>query len=128
MKKNRTPKPDWEPEQQRALRHARRQEQRGGIPCACSVCGENHPAVQYERHHPAGRANSGETILVCRNCHDKLSDAQQDWPDGLGSPPLPFPRGKPLAARLLSVADMMGLQTEILRQIALAIGGEDERE
>lgn len=52
----------------------------------CQICGENDitmliPTAKslLEKHHIAGN-HEGETIIVCRNCHAKLTDAQLDWP------------------------------------------------
>jgi hypothetical protein len=44
---------------------------------SCIICGENNWRV-LERHHIAGRARDKTTVIVCRNCHRKLSDAQKD--------------------------------------------------
>ena len=44
----------------------------------CWMCGEDSPTVRYERHHIAGRANSDVAVLLCQNCHAKVSDAQED--------------------------------------------------
>jgi hypothetical protein len=46
-------------------------------PC-CVVCGETDPHC-LELHHLFGRKNDPDTlVIVCRNCHRKLSDAQKD--------------------------------------------------
>jgi hypothetical protein len=46
---------------------------------ACVVCNESNPHC-LERHHIAGRKNADEIVIVCRNCHCKLSDNQRDHP------------------------------------------------
>src|SRR4051812_21663153 len=66
----------------RKLRRARRL----GPNAACVVCGETNPEQLQrvarsllERHHLAGRANDSElTVVVCRNHHAQLSEAQRD--------------------------------------------------
>jgi hypothetical protein len=45
----------------------------------CLFCPENDPAC-LEIHHLAGETFGDDTIIVCRNCHRKLSDKQQDHP------------------------------------------------
>jgi len=43
----------------------------------CVICGENDPSC-LELHHIPGRKFGNELAIVCRNCHRKLSDAQND--------------------------------------------------
>jgi len=45
----------------------------------CKCCPESDPRC-LERHHIAGRQFSDATVILCRNCHRKLSDAQYDDP------------------------------------------------
>jgi hypothetical protein len=47
-----------------------------------------------ERHHIAGEANSPTTVEIPITDHRKLSDAQYEWPPGVGS----NPDGSPLLA------------------------------
>jgi hypothetical protein len=49
----------------------------------CIFCGEDDPRC-IERHHTLGRKVSAETMPVCKNCHARLTDAQQDWPPEAG--------------------------------------------
>ena len=42
----------------------------------CVMCGETNPHV-LERHHVAGRLFN-ETVIICCNCHRKVSDPQKD--------------------------------------------------
>lgn len=37
------------------------------------MCGEDDPRVTMEAHHVFGRANSEETLIICQNCHRKLT-------------------------------------------------------
>jgi hypothetical protein len=63
-----------------------RRERRLGEDRFCVLCGETEavalqkvPASLLERHHLAGTANDGElVVVVCRNCHALLSEAQRD--------------------------------------------------
>lgn len=68
----------------RAARHARRY---GTWRPVCLVCGLSDILARYERHHIAARFHGARlctaTILLCRRCHDRSSDMQQD------DPPLP---------------------------------------
>lgn len=41
----------------------------------CVVCGEGDPIVLEEHHHFA-RANSKKTVLLCKNCHFKITTEQ----------------------------------------------------
>ena len=45
----------------------------------CGVCGEADDRC-LEAHHVAGRKHDDATVLVCRNCHRKVSDDQRDYP------------------------------------------------
>lgn len=47
----------------------------------CVGCGEDDWRC-LERHHAAGRAYDPETVILCRNCHRKLSDPR----DNAGAP------------------------------------------
>src|SRR6516162_5562849 len=38
----------------------------------CCFCGEDNPHC-LERHHIAGQAYADDTLIVCRNCHRKLT-------------------------------------------------------
>lgn len=45
----------------------------------CGACGEaDHRCL--EAHHVAGRKHDDTSVLVCRNCHRKVSDDQRDYP------------------------------------------------
>jgi hypothetical protein len=56
----------------------REAQQRRRLPpdAVCLSCPENDPRV-LELHHPLGRAHDAEpTVVLCKNCHGKASDAQ----------------------------------------------------
>lgn len=69
----------------KALRKGRRQRRLGENP-ACVFCGETSPEALrrvkrkiLERHHVAGIANDPQlTVVLCRNCHAKLTEGQLD--------------------------------------------------
>lgn len=52
----------------------------------CLGCGEADPNC-LELHHPSGHRHHDDTVIVCRNCHRKLSDGQQDHLAGSNSEP-----------------------------------------
>lgn len=67
-------------------RDQRRIQELGTRSPKCQICGETDITAlrkckgsHFEEHHIAGN-HVGETILVCRNCHAKLTDKQLDWP------------------------------------------------
>lgn len=43
----------------------------------CVICGEDDPHC-LELHHIAGIDNHDDTVILCRNCHRKLTDMQHD--------------------------------------------------
>jgi hypothetical protein len=47
---------------------------------ACALCGEDDPRILMEAHHVFGRGNSPEIIIVCHNCHDKITHDQNLFP------------------------------------------------
>lgn len=108
-------RPPMKREVRKALRMERRIERitAHGRP-QCRVCGE--PDIRcLELHHPFGEANSDEKIVECANCHNKSSDAQQDWsPAWLARPgdgeQKPF--GEVMAAFLAGIADLLELFCE----------------
>lgn len=66
------------------LREQRRKNVLGEILPFCLLCGENDLSVlrKAENHHIAG-GHEGETMIVCRNCHARLTDHQLDWDNEL---------------------------------------------
>lgn len=68
-------------DRRRLERRERQAERVGGR--YCLVCGEDNPCC-LEEHHLAGRANDPHTtVTLCRNCHAKVTDPQQDRPPDL---------------------------------------------
>jgi hypothetical protein len=43
----------------------------------CEIC--NHSNKKLELHHIRGRQHGNETITVCQECHEKLSENQRLW-------------------------------------------------
>lgn len=50
----------------------------------CGLCGHDTPR-NLEQHHTAGRKNSKHTVTLCRNCHGKVSDRQEELTPDLRS-------------------------------------------
>ena len=100
-------------------RHLRALERLGTSHPVCVACGEDDPRC-LEAHHIAGRAFDDQTVLVCRNCHRKLSDAQKDHPGKIGDPPSPLER---IAHFLLGIGDMLHLIADSVKQFAADLLG-----
>jgi len=104
-------------EHKQEIRRQRALERLGTNNPRCSICPEDDWRC-LERHHIAGLCNDDETVIICRNHHRKLSDAQKDHPAPIGSPPDPLER---IAHFLLGVADLFELLIERLREFAATI-------
>ena len=63
----------------REARKQNRLERFGTNAPRCGSCGEADDRC-LEAHHVAGRKHDDATVLVCRNCHRKVSDDQRDYP------------------------------------------------
>lgn len=100
--------PDAEERVRRAL------ERLGDDTPLCKLCGESDPRC-LERHHIAGRQFGEAIVIVCRNCHRRLSDAQYDHPSRLSkSPPEDLER---LGHFLIGLGDFFSLLAATLRDI-----------
>jgi hypothetical protein len=117
-------------EQQRARRYERKRNELSRIgPVRCGFCGEPD-ARCIEGHHVLGSANAADTMLLCRNCHSKMSDRQQDLPEGFLSHNTELSSAEGMAGMLLSIADLIEeffrFVVEQLRKLAqrLQSGGE----
>jgi hypothetical protein len=53
----------------------RNQHRNGDYRPACIFCGEDDPLV-LEKHHTFGRAYSDDLVLLCKNCHTKVTAGQ----------------------------------------------------
>lgn len=94
----------------------------------CVYCGESDPLC-LEKHHIARRAYHDATVIVCRNCHRKLSDKQKDHPEQVADPPSLHERAGHF---LLTLADFFETLIDVLRQfgrelIAMARGTESKK-
>jgi len=51
---------------------------KGEIPEMCFLCGEDDSRIlkRFEKHHIFTKINSNETILLCPNCHGKITSRQ----------------------------------------------------
>lgn len=76
----------------------------------CGTCGESDDRC-LELHHIAGRKNDTATAIVCRNCHRKLSDAQDRHPGQIAAEQHPLER---IGHFLLGLADLLNLLIERL--------------
>jgi hypothetical protein len=47
---------------------------------SCAICGEDDQRVLKEYHHVFGKNFSEEKILLCHNCHDKITYEQNKLP------------------------------------------------
>lgn len=87
----------------------------------CVGCGESNPFC-LELHHVAGQKHHGDTGIVCRNCHRKLTDQQRDH--------MPLPPAKPVAQSttvgryLLGLADLLLMIVNALRGFAKQLMGQ----
>ena len=81
----------------------------------CCQCGERDDRC-LEAHHIAGRAYADDTVIVCRNCHRKLSDAQNDHPHPTASDPATLER---IGHLLLGLADFFILLAQKLTDFGL---------
>jgi hypothetical protein len=66
------------------IRKQRRLEKLGTNDPRCVICGERDWRC-LELHHIADHGKDAQTVVVCRNCHRKASDAQSDHPAHLPS-------------------------------------------
>jgi hypothetical protein len=104
-------------ERQREKRKLRAQERLGTDNPRCCICPEDNPHC-LERHHIAGQAYGSDTIIVCRNCHRKLTDLQNDHPKSMGASP---DLVESIGRFLLGIADLFELLIKKLREFGAAL-------
>jgi len=107
---------------EREIRKRKAQERLGKKNLRC-FCGETSPLC-FEAHHIAQRRYSGELYDVCKNCHAKASDLQNDHPKPLGGEPTQQER---FAHMLLGLADLLLLAVDKLWEIAQWLINEAKR-
>jgi hypothetical protein len=90
---------------QRECRRQTRLERLGSNNPACLFCPENDPCC-LELHHLSGRAFGDESVVVCRNCHGKLTEKQTEHPPALTTDPNTLER---LGRLLLGISDALEL-------------------
>ena len=61
-----------------SARRAKRVQLLGVDHPSCAICGYDRNPASLEAHHIAGEANQELSILLCRTCHDNLSDTAID--------------------------------------------------
>lgn len=71
----------------------------------CFNCGETDVRC-LEDHHYAGRSDDQSQVIVCSNCHCKLSDGQYDNP--------PWSNDNTVSRRFHGLADLLRLAAENL--------------
>lgn len=83
----------------------------------CGTCGETDWRVM-ELHHVADHGRDEATVLICRNCHRKVSDDQRDHP-------APDSKADPVLDRighfLLGLADLLILIVAKLTEFGNAL-------
>jgi transcription elongation factor Elf1 len=75
---------------------------------ACVICGESNVDC-LELHEPGGRKYSKLRVIICRNCHRKLSNDARDHFPPIWIPPDPLER---LSHALLGEADLLARLSE----------------
>jgi hypothetical protein len=81
----------------------------------CTLCSETDPRCM-EKHHIAGRKYHPDTVLVCRNCHRKLSDDQLDHPPHRQD--VPVDQLTVIGRFLLGLCDLLMMIIQRLREFA----------
>ena len=101
----------------REIRKQKRLEKLGTNNPICGTCGEQDYRT-LERHHVAGRKHDPDTVVICRNCHRKVSDDQRDHPD-------PAPGSDQMLHTiglfLIGLADLLELILEKLTEFGLVL-------
>ena len=105
---------DKEREIRRDARRRRALERLGTENPKCVFCPETDP-LALELHHLEGQAFGNTMVIVCRNCHRKLSDRQKDHPEIIADPPDAL---ESIAHFLLGLADLFELLVKKLREFA----------
>lgn len=95
-----------------AARARRAYERLGTTEPACAVCGETRPTI-LERHHIAGKDYDPETMILCRNHHGLITDAQKDFPNGGSDLPNYL---ECIGRMLLNLAELFAILVEKLRE------------
>jgi len=87
----------------------------------CVACGESNPLC-LELHHLAGQKHHGDTGIVCRNCHRKLTDHQHDHIPPSAS--VVQEQDATIGRYLLGLADLLLMIVNALRKFGKKLVGE----
>ena len=105
----------------RERREQRALERLGSNNPRCIFCPCDDP-LALELHHVAGQAFGGDTVIVCRNCHRRLSDYQKDHSLWQGNPASEL---EPIRLFLLGLADFFEMLVKRLREFAVKLAALD---
>lgn len=90
----------------------------------CVGCSESDPRA-LELHHTAGRKHDDDTVIVCANCHRKLSDQQRDH---ISPGPLPAEgQSVRMGYYLLGLADLLAMIVDTLRKYGARLIAESRQ-
>lgn len=101
----------------REIRKQRRLEKLGTNLPRCGECSETDWRC-LELHHVADFGCDDGTVILCRNCHRKVSDDQKDHP---AYDPAADPMLHAIGRFLLGLADLLRLAIEKLTAFGLAL-------
>jgi len=101
----------------REARKQRRLEALGTNDPTCGECGESDWRCM-ELHHVADHGCDDGTVILCRNCHRKVSDDQKDHP---AFDPAADPTLHAIGRFLLGLADLLRLAIEKLTEFGRAL-------
>lgn len=104
-------------ELRREIRKQKRLDALGTSEPRCGMCGESDWRT-IEEHHVADHGRDDATVLLCRNCHRKVSDDQKDHPSFL---PSADPMLDAIGHFLLGLADMLRLIVSKLYEFGSAL-------
>lgn len=101
----------------RERRRQRAYERLGTDTPRCGACGETDWRCQ-EAHHVAGQRHDATTVVLCANCHRKVTEAQKDHP-----PPVSDGDAflECVGRFLLGLADLLRLVIERLTEFGTAL-------
>jgi hypothetical protein len=89
----------------------------------CFFCPCDDP-LALELHPIAGRGYDDDLVIVCRNCHRRLSDLQKDHPPRQNDPPSDVER---IGHFLMGLANLFELLVKRLREFATKLFGMDSK-
>ena len=101
----------------REIREARRLERLRSNNPLCGECGEADSRC-LELHHVADYGCDDGTVILCRNCHKKVTDDQKDHP---AFDPDADPMLHSIGRFLLGLADLLKLAIEKLAAFGAAL-------